>query len=286
MSLFNQNGQIRSAPIMLSLQNRALQYGDALFETIRLVHGQIPLLEYHWERLERGLNFFGYQIPKNWNAAFLQEEILKLTNELITPKDEQHFRVRLQVFRKAGGLYGPTDHRPEFFITAQTLVDPLFAVNNSGLILGLFDQQAITPAPLSNHKTTNSLVYILAANFAKQHAYDECLLLNTKRQPIEGYYSNLFVRQKGTWLSPPLSAGGVAGTLRAYLLDHSKQLNIKAEETTLSLEDIEKAEAIWLTNAIRGIQWVKSYKNTTFEQADIKAVIQRLNILLGEGLKS
>ena len=280
MSLYNQNGQIRSAPIMLSLQNRALQYGDALFETIRLVRGRIPLLAYHWERLERGLDFFGYDVPESWNADFWQAEILRLAEELETTKAKQNFRIRLQVYRKEGGLYQATDHRPEFFITVGSLNHMSLPTDKPGLHLGLFEKQAITPAPLSNHKTCNSLVYILAANFAKQHAYDECLLLNAQGQVAEGYYSNLFIRQKDTWLTPPLSTGGVAGTLRAYLLDHAKQLNIKAEESTLSLNDIERAEAIWLTNSIRGIQWVKRYKNITFGQADTNDVIRKLNKLL------
>ena len=277
MSRFNQNSQIRSAPLMLSTQNRALQYGDALFETIRLVHGTIPMLSYHWERLERGMRFLGFFIPENWGIEFLKTEIYRLSDELQPKRDQQFFRIRLQVFRRDGGLYRPLNSQPAFIITASPLETQQFIEDLPGLHLGLFEQQSITPAPLSNHKTCNSLVYILAGKYAVEQGYDECVLLNAQRQVAEGYYSNLFIKQKDTWLTPPLSVGGVAGTLRAYLLDHAKQLGIKAEESILNLSDIESAHAIWLTNAIRGIEWVKRYKNTTFGRAETRPVIQKLN---------
>jgi para-aminobenzoate synthetase/4-amino-4-deoxychorismate lyase len=103
------------------------------------------------------------------------------------------------------------------------------------------------------HKTTDRALYDRASRFAQEHGYADVIFLNEKGEVTEGATNNLFIERDGFLLTPPLCCGLLGGIYRQSLLEKNQQ----AREETLFLEDLLKAEKIYLCNAIRGLRSVK-----------------------------
>ncbi len=246
----NFNGKIfPSDQPILSSNNRAFLYGDALFETLRMSEGNIRFLDFHIERLLKGLVYFKYKIPKKYTSNFFKKEIKKIA--------EGNARIRLTVFRSDGGLYTPKNNRPQFLITTSPLASPNFQLNKKGLSIGIFKDIKLPCTPISNLKTCNSLPYIQAGLYKKDNRLDDCLLLNEKGRVAEASSSNIFLLKKNKLITPSLSEGCIAGTMRKAIIQIAQQKGeILFQEKTLTLNALNQADEIWLTNAIQGIRWI------------------------------
>lgn len=245
----NFNGKIfPSDQAILNSQNRAFLYGDALFETIRMSEGKILFLENHVNRLLEGLHFFKYKVPKKFNLSFFKKEIKKITSG--------NSRVRITIFRSTGGLYTPKNNRPQFLISTSPLTSSHFSLNKKGLHIGIFDEIKLSCSPISNFKTCNSSPYILAGLNKQERNLDDVLLLNEKGRISEASSSNIFFIKKNKIITPSLSEGCVAGTMRKTILEIANEKNYIIQENPIKLTHLQKFDEVWLTNAISGIKWV------------------------------
>jgi branched-chain amino acid aminotransferase len=224
-----------------SLQ-RAVYYADALFETIRVSGGRLCWWPYHWERLTAGLLALGYELPAPWTADFFEREILK-----IAPSDA---RVRLTVWRSPGGLYYPDCNTPLYVIEAKPLPQ-LVALPPPRLTI--CTSVRLPMDAFSNFKTLNAARYVAAAREARTRGYDDGLLLNSAGRVCEATSSNLMWWQGDTLCTPALSEGCVAGVMRRVVLEKARATGIPVLETTCTPEQLAAAEAMFLTNAIRGM---------------------------------
>jgi branched-chain amino acid aminotransferase len=253
----NFNGEILPAgQAILTSSNRAFRFGDSLFESIRVFEGEMPFFDRHWQRLKAGMEVLKFEIPAHFSAAFFQHEISKLT------ENQGNWRIRLTVFRSGGGLYTPERNAPEFLIETSPLGSSRFELNPSGLAIGIFDEIRLNASVFSPFKTGNALPNVLAAIFKKEKKRDDCLLLNTAGRIACGSSSNVFLVKNGGLITPPLTEGCVAGTMRGGVLDLCKSLKIEALETPVSPEDLPQADELFLTNAIQGIRWVQEVEGS------------------------
>ncbi len=252
----NYNGAVlpASQPIFTA-GTRAFRYGDGLFESIRVINGEMPFFERHWQRLSAGLAFLKMDIPDFFSPFFFQNEIEKLT------QNQGNWRIRLTVWRSSGGLYTPETNLPVFLVEATPLPSFNFELNEIGLKVGIFHQVQLPLQPLQNLKTSSALPYVLASIYKKENGLDDCILLNTNSRLACGSSSNIFTVKNGELLTPPPSEGCVAGTMRATLLDLASQLGIKAQELPLTTDLIAEMDEIFLTNAIQGIRWVRQVES-------------------------
>ena len=204
----NFNGEILPAGTKLvSVNNRAFKYGDGLFESMRLMKGQLKFAELHADRLQRGmkaLKIDGYSQMDTW---FLREkcEDISRRNKI------KHGRLRLTVYRDADGLYTPLRNNMAYVLELQPLDEPRYFLNPKGLIVDIF---ADLPKPtnfLSNIKTCNSLIYVMAGLFKTQNKLDEVFLLNQHGFLCEASSSNVFVWYQNHLYTPALSEGCVEG---------------------------------------------------------------------------
>jgi len=250
----NFNGKIVDAeqPI-INFQNRAFQYGDGVFETIRMFDGKIPFLKYHIERMRKGLDLLKFKTPKKYNASFFSKEIKKIA--------QGNARIKIIVFRDDGGLYTPKNNRPKFLIQSSPLKDSEFILNKKGLTIDFFEDQKLSISPLSNIKSCNSIPYILASLFKKEQNLSDCIMFNQKDRIAEGSSSNIFLLKKNKLITPSLSEGCIDGVLRKVIIDTAEEINLKIKEKKVSLNSLKNAEEIWLTNSISGIRWVSEIKN-------------------------
>jgi len=254
--------------------NRAFLYGDALFETIRMFDGKLPFLNLHLERLIKGLHFFKYKVPKKYTSTFFQKEIKKIV--------KGNARIRITVFRSAGGLYTPKDQRPQFLITASPLSTARFEFPKKGLTIGIFKGSRLKCAPISNLKTCNSLAYIQAGLYKEEQNLDDCILLNEKNKIAEANSSNIFLLQKNKLVTPSLSEGCIDGTMRKLVFHIAQQEKIQIQEKALNLSELKKSKEILLTNSIQGIKWVKKIEpNIALEPPVLlPRLITKLNFLI------
>lgn len=248
----NLNSELLSGlPEPLALAERALFYGDALFETVRVFQGKMPFWEDHWKRLYAGLMFAGFKMPGHWNAAFFEKEILR-----IAPVNA---RVRLTVWRSPGGLYAPENPQPLFLITAAAVAQERWEWMSEGPEVGVSQKVRLPIDAGSNLKTLNAPRYVVAAAEAADQGWDDALILNTADRVCEATSSNLFWWESGQLCTVPLSEGCVAGVMRNFVLETARAERQTVLEKTATLPTLARASEIFLTNAIRGIVPVRIF---------------------------
>lgn len=253
----NFNGDLlEQLPEHLQQVQRALYYGDALFESIRVCGGVMPLFEWHWERLLGGMQLMGFEIPSWWTMDFVKREIKKITG--------LNARVRLTLWRAPGGLYLPENNNFRFLITTKAMETENYEWHSIGLKTGLCGDVRLPVDRYSGIKTLNAARYVMAARTAASNGWDEGVLLNAYERVSETTRSNLFWIKDGSVYTPPEIDGCLTGIARRLLLSLTLPDGNKVQEKSASPEDLLQADELFLSNAIRGIQWVKSYQQKTY----------------------
>lgn len=240
--------------------NRAMRLGDGFFETIRVIRGRPHAWEAHYARITACFRALALEPQPHVDSAFLLRSIYRL----IEAHGTQHARLRLTFFRKGGGTYTPETDRPGFIGECIPLVNGDFQVRQEGVHLGLYTALKKYRSPLAPFKLLGNHVYIQAAAWAAKNHYDDALVCNDAGEIIEATSSNLLTLSGGALHTPPLSSGCVGGVMRMSVLNAAMEAGIPCFETTLSENDILRAEEVWLTNAVKGISWVRSFRDKRF----------------------
>jgi branched-chain amino acid aminotransferase len=264
---------------LLTAGNRGFRYGDGLFETMFVQNGRIRLGEYHFDRLLSGMSLLDFDIP-----PFFVE---KLTKEIRAVCEANGLfatvaaRVRLVIFRGESSFLGPLDRFPNYIIESW----PLPAVPEpveGGQTIGIFPDGRKACDVLSNLKSNNYLLYILAAHYAKKMSLDDCLVLNSQNRIADSTIANLFYIRQGQFYTPPLSEGVVAGVMRRHLLEALPQAGYIVHQQAVTSEDLLTADEIFLTNALKGISPVRSLQGRSYTNNLSIAVYERLIKRLNE----
>lgn len=274
MSFVNFNGKLlNEANAKISINNRSFRYGDGCFETIRITNNQIPLWSFHWDRLRAALQTLQFQLPSFFSSEWLQQQIL----ELAIKNQHQHLgRIRLTIFRGDGGLYDPDNHFSNYLIQSWPLNDVLQASNSNGLVLGLYKDGLKAADALANIKSNNYLLYVMAALHVKQQHWNDALVLNHRGTIADATIANVFVVQDKTIITPPLSDGPVAGTMRRYLLENLPLKGLTVEEKSMLPDDVLSADEVFLTNAAYGMKWVRQFEEKVYSNELTRRIYQQM----------
>ncbi|RRO22176.1 aminotransferase class IV [Flavobacteriaceae bacterium 14752] len=275
--MINLNGELfESENAQIPFNNRGFQYGDALFETIRVINSKIIFWETHYFRLMSSMRLLRMQIPMQFSPEFLEGEILNLikANHL----DNQPTKVKINVSRKAGGLYYPENRNIDYFISCQPLDNPFFTINEDFYEIELFKDHFINSGLLSTLKTNNKLVNILGSIYAKENGYDNCLLLNEKKSVVEFTNANIFLVKGNIIKTPPTSDGCLKGVVREKLIDSIEKTDkFEIQEESISPFELQKADEMFLTNAILGIKPISKYRKKEYKNTVAKELLGKLN---------
>lgn len=274
----NLNGTLeKTSQNLLSVKNRGYTYGDALFETLRVVHGKILFLEDHYFRLMASMRILRMEIPMNFTMEFLESEILKTleANGLLFTTA----RVRVNVHRVAEGYYGPSGYDIAYNIVAEPLTSDFYTLDDKPYTVELFKDFYVAPGLLSTLKTNNKIINVLGSIFAKENNYENCLLLNTDKMVIEALNGNLFLVKDQTIKTPPLSEGCLKGIIRKQLIEIIEKLEgYILEEAPISPFELQKADELFITNTIVGIQPITKYRKKEFTHNVSKLLLEKLNV--------
>ncbi|MBS1935449.1 MAG: aminotransferase class IV, partial [Bacteroidetes bacterium] len=163
----------------------------------------------------------------------------------------------LTVFRGEGAIGETTNDMPQFIIQTDSIPYSALYLNEEGFVTTIFPGGRKTCDIFSNLKSNNFLLYSMAMRYAHENKLNETILLNSKENICEGSIANIFFTKNKTIYTPPLSEGCVAGTMRKYLVEKFKTSGYEISEQRCTVNDLENADEIFLTNAINGIRWVK-----------------------------
>lgn len=276
--MVNFNGSLLQGEHFLNHENRGLRYGDSLFESFRCVNGKLIFWEDHYLRLMASMRILRMEIPMDFTMEFLEEKVL----ETINGKDLKNVpaRVRFTVYRNNGGLYLPTTNDISYIIEAKAWNQPFFVLNEEAYEVELYKDFYVNPDMLSNLKTNNKVLHVVGSIYAEENGYDNCLLVNNQKQVVEALNGNLFVIKGNEIKTPPLEHGCLNGILRKKLIEIlKKDADINLVEEAVSPFELQKADELWITNSIIGIQPVTKYRKKTYENKVAKSLLGKLNAL-------
>ena len=269
----NYNGfLVEDGEKLFNSANRAFKFGDALFETIRVSNSKLLFWDKHYKRLQSSLDFLGFDTT-GADKAFWENQLQKVHIRNNFPDA----RLRLTVYRDSPGLYTPQRHKCAFLIEGSSLDKSVFELNKKGIELGLYGEVVKSRQKFSNLKTTNSLNYILAGLFAEKNNFDDVIILNDTGRVSEAVSSNVFVVLGDQIITPSLEEGCIDGVMRRVLLEMQHG---KIKEGNVDIDLLKVADEIFLTNVIRGVQWVNSFGGKIYSSSRSSQLINMLNMSL------
>ena len=273
----NFNGQIvPSEQAVLTIFNRGFRYGDGLFETMRWIKGELKFAELHADRISRGMKILKIEDYSEIDTYFLKEKVSELIRR---NKIGANARIRLSIFRDSEGLYSPTGNKLGYAIEVNKIFETDYTTNNKGLIVDLYDEIPKPVNKLSNLKTSNSLIYVLAGVFKTQNSLDEALIINQNGFLCESMSSNVFVVFNNEIYTPALTEGCIAGVMRQVVMKIAKENNLVITEAQINPAILEQADEVFLTNASKGIQWVMGYNGKRYFNEISRFLLGKLNSL-------
>ena len=276
--MINFNGVIQDSDLQLTVSNRSFLYGDGIFETLKIVNNKILFFEDHYFRLMASMRIVRMEIPMTFTMEFLEEQILKLV-EVLAIKDAA--RVRFTVFRNEGGFYLPNDNSISFVIQASELENIRYKIPKIQFEVDLYKDFIVPRQLLSTLKTANKITHITASIFAKENQLDSTLLINETKNVIEAASGNLFMLMGNKLITPPISEGCLNGIMRKQIITLAKQIDsVEVIEAAISPFDLQKADELFITNVIVGIQPITKYRKKDFEVRLANQLLEKLNALI------
>jgi len=259
---------------VFTVNNRAFKYGDALFETIRIINGQPCFLEDHFIRLKKGMKVLKMNAGTiSFNQ--LKDQIIRLINK---NRIKEGGRIRLTVFRSSEGFYLPEgDEGRSYLIEASPLKEHIYKLNEKGITVGVYDELKITRNVLAQIKTTNNIPNILAGIYKRENNLDDCIVLNDQDRIAEAISSNIFLYKNNNLYTPSLEEGCIDGIMRSQVLKIAKNLKINVFEGMINGSMLLQADELFLTNAIKGIEWVAAYREKRYFNNSTKEILDQLN---------
>lgn len=276
--MINFNGVVQDSNLQLSVSNRSFLYGDGVFETLKIVNNKILFLEDHYFRLMASMRIIRMQIPMSFTLEYLEEQILELAT---VNKHQNSARIRFTVFRNEGGFYLPTDNSVSFMIQSTEILEIKYKFVKTSFEVDLYKDFIVPKQLLSTLKTANKITHVTASIFAKENDLDATLLINEDKNVIEAGNGNLFMLMGNQLITPPISEGCVNGIMRKQLIELAKKMDsIEVIEQAISPFDLQKADELFITNVIMGIQPITKYRKKEFGIALAKELLGKLNAVI------
>ena len=273
----NLNGSIISSDHQIfTVSNRGFRYGDGLFESMRYMNGQLKFPDLHIDRVLKGMEILKLENGFHLDSWCLREKVDELARR---NKIGPNARFRLTVFRDSGGLYSPDSNKMAYVLESQSMVESQYTFNNKGLIIDVYDELTKPVNILSNLKTCNSLIYVLAGVFKNQHKLDEVMILNQHGFLCESISSNVFVVYDSKLYTPSLNEGCIGGVMRQVVMRLAIENGIELIEAQVNPDILNEADEVFITNAAKGIQWIMGYNSKRYFNEMSKFLSEKLNLL-------
>jgi branched-chain amino acid aminotransferase len=177
---------------------------------------------------------------------------------------EEGGKCRVSLDRMMGGAYKPDSNESSFFIEVYPYESNNFELNSKGFEIDQYTDIKKQRNFLSNYKTKSGLVYVMAAINATERKLDDVLIANDQGGILESSSCNLFLVSNGVLYTPGLEEGCLAGTMRMQIINLALNNGIKVYECNILPQNLLAADEVFLTNAIRGVNWVSGYRTKRY----------------------
>lgn len=253
---------------VLALNNRGLAYGDGLFETVAVSAGRPSLLSHHLDRLALGCQRLSIDADVDLvreelcrYAAMMGDGVLKL---ILTRGDSP------RGYAVSAGV------APRRILQGSPV--PVYPVEYAEQGVRLFEcQTRLAEQPLlAGLKHLNRLEQVLARSEWQGAEYAEGLMRDVSGRVIEGVYSNLFLILDGQLITADLSRCGVAGVMRAALLQAVPREGIAVQVKDVSLDDLAQADELFLCNSVYGVWPVRSFASLNWSPGPLTRKLQAI----------
>ena len=242
----------------LSYLNRGFQYNDGFFETLILHQEKIRLLDDHLDRIRRAMQVLDLTPLPQLTAGFLQTEILALVRQ--NNLAAEIIRIKINIWRKPGGLFTPESEEAETLITVAPQQPFPPVIGQADFYTGLPNRFT----PFSFFKGPYALHYVQASLAKKKTGLDELILLNEQGNISECLVSNIFWIKNNQVFTPSLETGCIAGIMRLNVLRACQMLKVEAWEGFFPQADLLTADAVFTSN-VTGLRPIFQVGQRQFE---------------------
>ena len=243
--VFLNHGLVPAEEARISIFDAGLLHGVGLFETMRSYQGQIFRVEDHLDRLYHSAEALGILITQKRAELAEWLEVLLETNDL---KD-----ARLRLTATRGSLRQlPDDEQPEsmVFATAAAMQPYPAEYYRRGMTVTLCPYRQNPFDPTSGHKSLNYFSRLVGLQQAQQQQAGEALWFTADGNLAEGCISNVFMVKQERLLTPTVETGILPGITRKVVMELATAEGMKIEEGLFSMNDLQAASEVFLTNSI------------------------------------
>ncbi|WP_321477837.1 aminotransferase class IV [uncultured Paludibaculum sp.] len=254
------NGQIRSSSdLILNPGQVGLLSGWGIFSTIKVVDGVLFEFNRHWARMSRDADLL--RVPFPWSAVELEEMLIGL----VEANQDFNSTLRVAVVRNTGTMWSGPITDPEFDLIAFTA-----ARSNWGgaCKLGIVPNARHAACVFTGTKTTSWAMNLVWYEEAHRRGLDEVILLNERGEVSECTSANVFACFGDTAVTPPLSSGCLPGITRQLLVERVQVPGIQVTESVISLDDLERADGIFITSSTRDLLPVAEVEGLSIQTGD------------------
>ena len=264
MIVYNNSEYIQLQDLSIELDNRAFNYGDGFFETVKIINSNAFNFSVHYLRIIESCSILSLDFN------YTEKELSKVIETLLIKNNIINGTVKLHFSRDSKGKYMPFSSEVNLLII--TNKGEGFNVEKP-VELCFYTNEIKTKSKLSTIKSCNALVSVLSSIYARGNNFDNAILFNTDDNVIECFNSNIFIVKEDIIYTPPVSDGCVSGTMRGWVLNNEIVI-----EKSLSKKEILNADEIFITNAVRGIIPIKKVEETEFFSFELSAQLQKVLI--------
>lgn len=274
MSIFLYQGLwVTGEEPQLALSSRSYRYGDGFFESMRFELDCIQHADLHESRIRKSALLLKMELPKYFDLPALEKDI----QECLNSKNILSASVRCTFFREGDGLYTPQNVCTQIITEVKPTDYRGYPLNEKGLSLGMFSELSKNANYTSTIKTNSALTYVLAGLHAAENQWDECVILNDSGRIAETVSSNIFIVNGEFITTPPLSEYCVDGVMRKVVLQLAGAYGYSVQENPITAISLSAADEIFISNAVKGIQWVGDYGGKNYKNATARKLSDLLN---------
>lgn len=249
----------------VTTDNRNVQFGDGIFETCLLEDVRLFFWDYHFKRLEIGAERLGIILPKSsvWLA-----DIQKLINR----SRYKNALVKL-ILSRGSSHQGYTGYQ----LKAVRIVSiiPLAKAVKTTIKLGVCSHYYSHNPQLAGIKHCNRLDNILARQSLDKQ-YNDGIMLDQNGKVISTTKANIFMVKEDKIMTPQLSYCGIAGSRRAVIFELCPRLNLFISEQDISLDELQSADEVFISNSLLGIVGVSHILGTKYPHREHTLQLQQL----------
>ncbi|MCI0666580.1 MAG: aminodeoxychorismate lyase, partial [Methylococcaceae bacterium] len=241
----------------IPVSDRGFQYGDGLFETLAVEHGEPVFLIRHLDRLRHGCKRLAIEFPGHDVLSSEASRICKGAGRAV---------LKIIVTRGPGGrgFQIPEKARSTRVLSIHPRPDFPVDFQSAGIRAILCRNRLGINSSLAGLKHMNRLEQILARSEWDSPRIQEGLMQDSDGNVIEGTMSNLFLVRNGSLQTPDLSRSGVAGIIRSLVLEIAASIGIAVEIGRIGLDDFEAADEVFVTNSLIGVWPVVEFERFTY----------------------